>query len=348
MSAASPTLRLETYFRIDEIEASLWDSLSAGQPFQSHRWYAYAEQVMAGQAPFYILVYEGTALLARAAFYRVADEPLPLAPGLLRSAAGQFFRRWPLLICRSPFSGLSGLVIANFAPRAAVLEQVCGAALAQARAWQVSFVFFDFVERELTRFAGWPQRFRALMVNQPGTFLQIAWPDFEHYLSHLAKEERYHYRRIQRKARESGIFVTRHSRVDDLESALALIANVERKHTAAPVPWTRALLERLGQADATWLTAHVENRLVGCGLSLRDNGGQFNTALGLAEDVPYVYFALLYESLQVAFEQQVQVVRLGSGAYDVKRRLGFETENNNFIMAASPNFALQFLLDRMT
>ena len=87
--------------------------------------------------------------------------------------------------------------------------------------------------------------------------------------------------------------------------------------------------------------------MVGCGLTLIDNGAQVNVALGLVPDVPYVYFGLLYESLKIAFEYNVKLIRLGSGAYDVKRHLGFELENNNHVMVASANPALQFLIDRM-
>jgi hypothetical protein len=40
----------------------------------------------------------------------------------------------------------------------------------------------------------------------------------------------------------------------------------------------------------------------------------------------------LYAALQDAFEHQARLVRFGSGAYDVKRRLGLRLENTNHAM----------------
>lgn len=347
-ATATAELHLQTYSQISDIEAGVWDRLGSDQGFQSYRWYAYTEKVMADCVPHYVLVFNKHELVGRAAFYLVRSEPLPIQPEILRSITQAFFRRWPLLICRTPLAGLSGLVLGDETIWPVALESIGAAALAQANTHRTSFLFFDFVEQALRIAPGWPRQFRPMMVSEPGTFLSLDWPDFESYLAQLGKEERYHYRRIQRKAQELGIVIRRHSHVvDEIESALILIRNVERKHGASPVPWTRAMLEQLALTDGTWLTAHIGKQLVGCGLSLRDNGAQINTALGLAEDVPYVYFALLYESLQVAFEQKVRIARLGSGAYDVKRRLGFQTENNNYVMAASANIWLQKLIDRM-
>jgi hypothetical protein len=43
---------------------------------------------------------------------------------------------------------------------------------------------------------------------------------------------------------------------------------------------------------------------------------------------------LLYTALQEAFEHHARLVRFGSGAYDVKRRLGFHLEDTNHAMVA--------------
>jgi predicted N-acyltransferase len=342
-----PGFRLKTYQHITEIDASLWDGISHQQPFGSYRWHFYAEKVMPECQPFYILVFQDTKLIGRAAFYLSPSEPLPLKPGFLRNIAQQIFRRWPLMIGRTPFANLSGVLLADASTQANVLKIISRAALEQARFCSASFVLFDFVEQELTISPGWESRFRRMMVNDPGTLMECSSPDFESYLSGLGKDERYHYRRIQRKAHELGIVVERHTSAKYLDESLSLIRNVETKHTSTPIPWTRAMLENLDLADGTWLTAHIGNRLVGCGLTLRDNGAQINTALGLVDDVPYVYFALVYESLRLAFENGIRLVRLGSGAYDVKKRLGFQLETNNYVMAASPNSALQLFIDRM-
>jgi hypothetical protein len=73
-------------------------------------------------------------------------------------------------------------------------------------------------------------------------------------------------------------------------------------------------------------------KLVGCGAIMRDNKFQLVTALGLEDDVPEGYFLLLYTALQEAFENDIRLIRFGSGSYDIKRRLGFHLEDTNHAM----------------
>lgn len=345
MRSDQTDLQIKTYLQIANIGAEVWDQLGTFQAFQGYRWYAYAERAMAGCRPFYILVFENQKLVGRAAFYLVPNEPIPVKSRFLRIFSSIFFRRWPLFICRSPFSGLPGLVLAETDSRGKILSEIGSACLTQARQWKSSFVFFDFIEQESS--GQWPSPFRSISMSDPGTVLDMRWTDFETYLAHLGKDERYHYRRVQRKAQELGILVERHRTVPNVEQALALIQNVERKFDADPFPWTRTMLENLDGIDAIWITASVAGRLVGCGLTLRDRDGQLDTALGLADDVPYVYFSLLYESLKIAFESGVDSLRLGSGAYEVKHRLGSRLETNNAIVVASPSVILQKVLEVM-
>ena len=113
---------------------------------------------------------------------------------------------------------------------------------------------------------------------------------------------------------------------------LELIHNVERRHASTPNPWAAALLAHMPMVESTWLTAHIGNRLVGCLLLLAENGVQIAALPGLTEDVPFAYFMLLYEAIQVAFDQNLTCLRWGSGAYETKRRLGFELEYNNTVV----------------
>jgi hypothetical protein len=120
-----------------------------------------------------------------------------------------------------------------------------------------------------------------------------------------------------------------------------LIRNVEQRHGALPNPWVRAMLENIELVDGTWLDARIGERLVGGMLLLEDNGAQIATVPGLADDVSHVYFLLLFASLGTAFENKVRLLRWGSGAYEAKRRLGFELETNNFVSASGTNWLTQ-------
>jgi hypothetical protein len=70
------------------------------------------------------------------------------------------------------------------------------------------------------------------------------------------------------------------------------------------------------------------------------------TALGLAENETYVYFLLVYASLDAAFEKRARLLRWGTGAYEVKQRLGFALESDNFVALAGTNY-LTNLISRL-
>ena len=163
------------------------------------------------------------------------------------------------------------------------------------------------------------------------------WQSMEQYLAHGNKKGRQHYKRSLREAEKRGIQLTQLPSVSDIGAALKLIRNVERRHASSPNPWTRELLERVEVVDGTWLEAYIGNKLVGCGLILEDQGAQMTTALGLAENEPYVYFLLIYASLENAFKKQVRLLRWGSGAYEVKQKLGFELEKDNYLILSGTN-----------
>jgi len=321
---------------VAEVGQAEWDALSGDRPFQSYRWYAYGERCMADCPPFYILLTLNNMAVARGTFWLVRDEPLPINPPL-RTLAQAVFRHWPLLICRSPLAGLSGLILPDPPLRDEALNLIAQTVLKELHRLHGSFLIFDYLTPAQTAWPGWPRGFSTMAISDPSTRMAVEWDSFAAYLAAGNKKDRQHYKRSLRQAEKLGIQVTRHASVADMDAALMLIHNVEKKHDSAPNPWAHGMLENIQMVDGTFLEAHINERLVGCGIVLHDNGAQLATALGLAEDVPYVYFQLVYASLQEAFEKKVRLLRWGSGAYEVKRRLGFEVEENNYIIICGRN-----------
>ncbi len=313
---------------VEAVEPAVWETLSGGRPFQSHRWYAYGERVMADCPVRHVLVMRAGQAVGRATFFVVRNEPLPL-PLPLRWPFQWLFRRWPLLICRSPLSSTGGLSVPPAPMRGAVLPCILEAARRLAEEEHASFVMFDFLEEAEKDWPEWPADFLPVDVPQPGTKMNIVWPNFEAYLADLRPKERKHYRQYQRAAERMNLRLRFHERVVDLESALRLVRAVERRHGAAPNPWARRMLEEAGRVEGTWLAAWIGERLVGCELILADGDAYMVTCLGLDRRVPNVYFLLGYADIRYAIERGARLLRWGSGAYEVKRRLGFELENNN-------------------
>ena len=323
---------------VDEVGQAVWEKLGRGQPFASYRWYRFGETVMDDSMPVYIILAQNGEPVARATFWVIRNEPLPISWRPVRGSLQAVLRHWPLFICRSPLSNSSGLILPEPPLRGPALEAIKRAAMEEAKKQRASFLVFDFMEEEQTHWSEWARPFTPYTVTDPGTRMEMKWANFDQYLGHLSQKARKHYRQYIREAEEVGIRLTRHEQVPDIKSALALVQDVEKRHDSTPSPWTSGMLENAGLVGGVWLTASVNDRLVGCELVLDDNGTQMVTALGLAQDFRHAYFLLGYADIQYAIERGIHILRWGSGAYEAKRQAGFEMEKNNSIVfcGASP------------
>lgn len=324
--------KVDIHKSILEIPPETWNKIAAGRGFQSHSWYTFGERVMKDSPPTYLLAWDGDKPIAGAALFQIKNEPLPL-PKVAREFMSSILKRRPLMMCRSPLADTSALLLPGEPLRDEVLPVLASAAQDEFKKQRCSFLVFDYLLTEQLKYKSWPPGYEPITVSEPGTYMPIEWESFEAYLEAGNKKDRQHYKRTLKETSENGIELSRHKTVTDVEAALKLIENVSIWHGSAPNPWTRSLLENFSLLeDSTWLELRKEGQLVGCGAVLRDNRFQLSSSLGLEDDVPGGYFLLLYTALQEAFEHKARLVRFGSGAYDVKRRLGLRLENTNHAM----------------
>jgi predicted N-acyltransferase len=322
---------------VAEVGQETWDRLSAGRPFASYRWYRFGERAMSYARPIYINLLRHGEPVARATFWLTSKELMPTRMRLVRFLLESLLHKWPLLICQVPLTSataMSGLIVPEPPLREEALEILAETALALGRQHHVSFSIFAYLEAEESSWPAWPQQFARTILYGSGTRMSIDWPDFGAYLAHLNKKRRYNVRRNCRLAEEQGIELTVHETVGDVEGAMALHRNVGRRHKTSSEPWMRGALEHAGMVDSVWLRADVDGRMVGCELMLGDQGAWLVTGLGLDYDVDLVYFVLGYKDIECAIERGARILRWGSLAYDVKRRLGFELESNDWVLFA--------------
>lgn len=276
--------------------------------------------------PTHLILHFDNQPAARATFWRVAAEPLPLPP-LVRTPVAALLRRRPLLICRAPLANWTGLLLPDdLSLRSAARTAIHAEGMRLLKEASGSYLLFDFLDAPDL---AWPADVTVTTVSDPGTRLEIRWKSFDEYLASADKRGRQHYKRVQHEAGKLGLQISEHPSVANVDEAMPLIRAVERKFHAAPNPWMRSLLENAAQIGGLWQEVRQHGRLVGCGLLLEDNDVMLATALGLAEGVQYAYFLLVYACLQTAIQRGAKTLRFGSGAYDVKRRLGCELETNN-------------------
>lgn len=337
------SISIEIIHSIHDIDASVWNALSGGQPFQSHAWFSFGEEVMHDCTPVYILAYEEERLAGRASFWVVHNEPLPQYVGLWRPILKLILNKWPLLICRSPLSLTSGVFIsAEGSARNIIFSRILESALDVGKQNGCSFLLFDYLGRDQN--LDWSPDFSVMEVPNPGTFMENRWNGFDDYLEKGNKKDRQHYKRTVREAEKLGIKITRSTKVSHIDEALYLIHDVEHQHGAPENPWMRNMLLKMDMVNGVFLTAFMNEKLVGCGLLLEDNNAQMATALGLSKQVPYVYLMLVYEGIKTALEENIRLMRWGSGAYEVKQRLGFEREDNGLFAFAPIQPAIRKLM----
>lgn len=326
------SLDVQVVHGVAEIGQEAWDRMASDRPFSSYRWYCFGEKVISYAQPIYAILGWRGEPVARATFWLTGDELLPVEPAIVRRGLQAVLKHWPLLMCQAPLSSAasSGLILPEGPLRDVALATIVEVAEQLVHEHRASFFMFPYLTAA-ARQEGWPTRCLWTNMAEPGTRLAITWADLTGYLHHLSKKRRYNLRRMCRLADELGVEVKRYSQVMDVDEALRLHDSVNRRHGSATEPWMRAAFENAGMVDTVWLAAEVDGRLVGCELMLGDRGTWFVTGLGLDYSVPYVYYMLSYADIQYAIESGAHTLRWGSGAYDVKRRLGFEVEQTSWV-----------------
>ncbi len=330
--------------RVDQVDCEAWDHLSRGRSFASRRWYRFGEQVLGDDRPFYLLLSRHGEPLARAALWLRRRQPLPIASAVFRWLVGSMIRRRPLLLCQAPLADTSSLVLPPPPLRDEALRLIAQAARELARQQRVSFAGFVYLEEWEARCAGWPADWAAVELPEPGMRLSIASADWGAFLQSLSLKTRKQVRRHGNRAAELGVEVAWQPPGGALaEEALTLVRNVERRHGAAPNPWAQAILQHAGMVDATWLTARVAGRLVGCGLLLADDDDWMMTLLGRDYAVQYAYFQLVYTAVRRVVEGGGRVLWGGTGAYELKQQLGFCPTSDNYAVYCGNGRLLQYL-----
>jgi len=328
---------------VEEIGQENWNAFSDGRPFASYAWYLFGERSMPNCRPYYVSVIKDRQTIARASFWLIREEPLPVSSKLLRAGLANFLHARPLLVCRSPLADSSGLILPPSPYRREAFERILSMAEAYSRTVKASFLVFDYLDPAQADLEEWRNRFVRVQLSEPGTFLPITWNSFDQYLQSLSKTAWKDYRRQFNQASRMNLVITTRRPIDlNIAEILPLIRNVEARHGAPPKPWAGAMLESAAGINSSWIEARVEGRLVGCGLLLADGDDWLATLLGLDYNFPYVYFQIMYSAIRKAIEEGARLLRAGSGAYEFKRRLGFCLEtNNNLRFAGQTRFLSQ-------
>lgn len=252
------------------------------------------------------------------------------------------------MICRTPLTGVDGLILPDGDEQEAVFDLMLDAAEEIARQERVSFLGVDYLGEKLAEYLTHRGKLFPLKLSEPGTILSLPYTSFEEYTQTLSKNERKNIRRAKNKLKKMGVTVRAEQSVADIDAALALISNHDDRYHAETYVWLRRAMQYLDEVESIWLGAYAGDKLVGCGLLLSDNDVWFATALGRDYDYRFVYFELGYQSIQQVIERGGKAIRWGTGNYEYKARLGFELEDNAYVSFTARNRGVDWLLRRIS
>lgn len=316
---------------VSDVDPKLWEVPGSDLPFLSYQWFAFCERIMPECSPAHILLFRDGRTYARGSFWLMRKDVLPISSQVGRMAGEWLMRRKPLLVCRSPVANVTGLALPT-SDREEAFIALAEAAEELGRKSGASFVLYDYFNPREVNLQILPNQYKHMELSEPGTALEIQSKTFEDFLSLLSKQAWKDYRRHSNQAAKLGIRITRHSSVPNVEEAVDLIRRVEKHHGTAPNPWVEAILMNMNMVGGIWLEGRRNEKLVGCGLLLQDGDHLVATLMGLDYDIRYAYFPFIYSAIQTAIEQGIRIFHAGSGAYELKQRLGFVLEENNHIV----------------
>jgi predicted N-acyltransferase len=332
---------------VEQTNPDEWDQLGGNELFSSHRWYRYGEAVLPNDTPYYLTVMDGDQKVARATFWLKKEEALPVASPLVSKWINRIFRRWPLLICSSPLANTGGLILPDSDDNSEIISLMMAELKEISIRERVSFLTFDFVNKKQTEQLSSAGGLHPITLSEPGTRLEIRWSSFKEYLKTLSNSDRKSYRRAVNRAKALGIEVRRLTEVTEIDRAIALIREHDARYKSPTLPWIRRMLENASMVESIWLAAYVGDKLIACGLLLGDRGTWVATALGRDYDYDYAYFVLGYESIRHVIESGGQLMRWGTGAYDYKKRLGFELEDTNYVCFQARKPAVDWIFSKL-
>lgn len=316
--------------RIDQIDSQEWDALGGEQPFVQHRWLWLTERVLRNYQPRYALARRDGRLEA-GAICSIRDQ---FQNRFLRSSANWMLHRFPCVRCGLPITFDGGLLVHPEADQTTLpgLLESLNRCASQAHA---SFVGVDHLRADhpAWRLLEQARYHRAQLLTE--TYLEIAWPSLEDYLTALPKKRRQRIHAIQRRAERERIVVEQVELSSLSEETLRrlrqMVGDVFRRHGEPDVyiddlyaqaatilgDGFRLLVARQnGEIIGSIGVLHSQGELAGKWMGL-DYARTLNTSTYLAFNV-----ALIAEAIQCGARR----LRMGATSYETKQYFGAVAE----------------------
>lgn len=337
----SPALEMRLLSSLDEVNIQAWQVSADPSEVTTNLEFlrAVAESEAVPCTPRYVEFYRAGQLVLGFAAYAVENDLLGYLPDRLGRWLG-VFRRWrpgwlrlTTMEIGSPLANGTPAVVAAQAEEAdlqaalQLFQRYCrqqGHSLLLLR---------DFtgplqpLERAAVR-AGWQ-----VMPGYPLAEMRLVWGSFADYVAAMRKHYRYDLReKMQRKEKAAirTVVTNQPDALELVEAYAALYRNVLERSEEYPrevigVAYHRAMRRHLGERSY-WLQYFQDGRLCAFAHLIVQGEALHIQYLGMDYQVSRqaaLYFNIIYDSIRLAFEQGLRVVKGGVTTYSVKSAIGF-------------------------
>lgn len=335
--------KVEVLRTIDDVEKVTLNELS-DDGFFTHEWFKTLEASKAFKIiPRYFVVYEkGEAVAIAPCFieyesqYSTLEELTPWVRRLRKVGNNLGFSLAPPLICHSPCSFHSRVLIQKGYNKKAILDLLCRKIDESCKKDRVLFSSFPFVsEFDDFLMLGLSNHGYAKIPFVETAYLGIKWPNFEDYLAHLSNRKRQNIRREIRQNRKHGIIIEQQNDLHQLSRILSdLHSNLFLKYKGQRSLLNPSFFKALSE-DAKGKTrlfvAKKNNSVVGFSLCLEHKKVLDVYIAGFDYDkltkMDFTYFnTVLYKPIKTAIEEGFEKIHFRSASLEAKLSRGCRIE----------------------
>lgn len=342
-------MNVKIHRSIAEVNEGQWDAIVAkDRIFCSYKYIEALEKSgMNKDACYYIVVYDGSEIIAHACAYFLSTELDVFARGAVKKIVNMVRHKWRnffimrSLECGPPVALGSALSFRDKANRAETLKLICQEIERLAKELRVRLILFrDFYNEEMNFHGLFDNLGYVKIHNLPKAEIKVRWKSFNEYLNSMRSNYRCKIVKSMEKCSKAGISIRPLQNVSGSAHELKLLYdNVSRqakeiKREQLSEIFFRDLNQSLGE-KAVILAAIKDDKIIGFMLTLFNDKELIPGLLGLDYDYNReycIYFNLFYRTIELAIERGMDKIDMGITTLDPKKDMGSEVVILNMYM----------------
>lgn len=347
---------------IDEIDADIWDAISAERLYISNGWLKTMEETAIDRVtPYYYLLEDDDVAVAIAVCYEShKDNAFDMLNGYmfgkLEKIAGAFGISFkPAFLCGPVRGNGDHVVVKQGLSRQqskTYMTYLIDVIEAEALEKKLSLFFTNISENETELCEELQKRKYNVTVVHPKSRLKLKWTSYKDYLSDrdtISKKNCDTFKSEASKNRKSGVKIKLLDKLEHEEQLYRLINEHHYRLNKVPFPYTDKFLSSLKKNignDSMILIAQRGDVIDGVTILFRRGSEGWATFIGMRHELPndFSYFNLAYYGMiDHAIEAGIKSINYGGMLYRVKKRRGCILEKN-FIYHKAPSIIMHLLI----